>query len=157
LRYPAALNGPQFLTASFLRPLVVEKGEIVVPAGPGLGVEVDEERIRSGGHSANRLVNGDGGRGVAESPFGFREVTPESLELSERGKPVVRLQPRPDAESRGSGGPVLAAAICIRFTIGRDNRHGRLPERPLPPSRHFLTWPIVIVDGVKHDAWLIQG
>jgi L-alanine-DL-glutamate epimerase-like enolase superfamily enzyme len=44
LKYPAALNGPQFLAGSFLkRPLTVEDGALRVPAGAGLGVEVDEE------------------------------------------------------------------------------------------------------------------
>ena len=46
LTQPAALNGPQFLEGSVLRqPLVVSGGELVVPSGPGLGVEVDEGRI----------------------------------------------------------------------------------------------------------------
>ncbi|MEW6071160.1 MAG: enolase C-terminal domain-like protein [Planctomycetota bacterium] len=46
LARPAALNGPQFLTASVLAaPLAVEEGRIAVPAGPGLGVDVDEERL----------------------------------------------------------------------------------------------------------------
>ena len=49
LGFPAALNGPQFLKGSFLKePLSVEGGEMIVPAGPGLGVEVDEERVREG-------------------------------------------------------------------------------------------------------------
>jgi L-alanine-DL-glutamate epimerase-like enolase superfamily enzyme len=49
LRFPAALNGPQFLAGSFLsRPLQVANGEIEVPGGPGLGVEVDEEKVRRG-------------------------------------------------------------------------------------------------------------
>ncbi len=49
LKYPAALNGPQFLRGSCLRkPLTVKDGEIELPAGPGLGVEVDEERVRGG-------------------------------------------------------------------------------------------------------------
>jgi L-alanine-DL-glutamate epimerase-like enolase superfamily enzyme len=48
LKFPAALNGPQFLTGSFLKtPLAVKDGEIEVPAGPGLGVEIDEARIRT--------------------------------------------------------------------------------------------------------------
>lgn len=48
LKRPAALNGPQFLTATWLRtPLVVERGTLAVPAGPGLGVDVDEERVRA--------------------------------------------------------------------------------------------------------------
>ena len=47
LKFPAALNGPQFLAASFLRkPLGVENGEIEAPTAPGLRVEVDEERVR---------------------------------------------------------------------------------------------------------------
>ena len=47
LKTPAALNGPQFLAASILKePLKVVNGKIEVPQGPGLGIEVDEERIR---------------------------------------------------------------------------------------------------------------
>ena len=47
LKKPAALNGPQFLTASLLaKPLTVQEGAIQVPTGPGLGVEVDEARVR---------------------------------------------------------------------------------------------------------------
>jgi muconate cycloisomerase len=48
LKYPAALNGPQFLAGSFLkRPLTVENGALVVPVGAGLGIEVDEEKVRN--------------------------------------------------------------------------------------------------------------
>jgi L-alanine-DL-glutamate epimerase-like enolase superfamily enzyme len=47
LNYPAALNGPQFLNASILKnPFEVKDGELVVPTGPGLGVEVDEAKLR---------------------------------------------------------------------------------------------------------------
>ena len=49
LKFPAALNGPQFLAGTCLRrPLIVKNGEAEVPAGPGLGVEVDEEHVRKG-------------------------------------------------------------------------------------------------------------
>jgi L-alanine-DL-glutamate epimerase-like enolase superfamily enzyme len=49
LKFPAALNGPQFLAGSCLRrPLTATNGEIEVPRGPGLGVEVDEDRVRKG-------------------------------------------------------------------------------------------------------------
>jgi L-alanine-DL-glutamate epimerase-like enolase superfamily enzyme len=47
LKFPAALNGPQFLNGSFLKkPLVVKDGEIEIPSGSGLGIEVDEDRVR---------------------------------------------------------------------------------------------------------------
>ena len=46
LKYPAALNGPQFLGSSILKqPFKVENGELAVPTGPGLGVEIDEAKI----------------------------------------------------------------------------------------------------------------
>ena len=47
LNRPAALNGPQFLGASVLKePLAVRDGKIKVPKGPGLGIEVDEDKVR---------------------------------------------------------------------------------------------------------------
>ena len=56
LKKPAALNGPpQFLTDDVLvEPVRVESGLVYPPKGPGLGVEVDEEKLvdlmeRSGG------------------------------------------------------------------------------------------------------------
>jgi len=46
LMKPAALNGPQFLTADVLKkPLRIENGIAHVPAGPGLGVDVDESKV----------------------------------------------------------------------------------------------------------------
>jgi L-alanine-DL-glutamate epimerase-like enolase superfamily enzyme len=46
LEYPAALNGPQFLTASILRePFSPVGGRLCVPGGSGLGVEVDEAKV----------------------------------------------------------------------------------------------------------------
>ncbi len=46
LAKPAALNGPQFLAADVLKtPLRIENGVAHVPAGPGLGIEVDEAKV----------------------------------------------------------------------------------------------------------------
>ncbi len=48
LKYPAALNGPQFLGESVLKePFTVENGRIRIPKGPGLGIEVDEEKVQN--------------------------------------------------------------------------------------------------------------
>jgi L-alanine-DL-glutamate epimerase-like enolase superfamily enzyme len=47
LKFPAALNGPQFLRGSVLKtPLAVHDGCVAVPQGPGLGVEVDEAKLK---------------------------------------------------------------------------------------------------------------
>jgi L-alanine-DL-glutamate epimerase-like enolase superfamily enzyme len=49
LAAPAALNGPQYLSTSILRqPLMTRNGMLSPPAGPGLGVEVDEGRLQLG-------------------------------------------------------------------------------------------------------------
>lgn len=46
LKYPAALNGPQFLSGTILKtPLQPTDGQLPLPTGPGLGVEVDEAKI----------------------------------------------------------------------------------------------------------------
>ena len=46
LKYPAALNGPQFIDGSVLQqPFQVKNGELTVPTGPGLGVDIDEGKI----------------------------------------------------------------------------------------------------------------
>ena len=48
LKKPAALNGPQFLTDDVLKkPLSIKNGLAVPPKGPGLGVDVDEEKVKS--------------------------------------------------------------------------------------------------------------
>lgn len=47
LNFPAALNGPQFLSGSILKqPFKVVNGEVAVPQGAGLDVEVDETKLR---------------------------------------------------------------------------------------------------------------
>lgn len=47
LKRPAALNGPQFLGASVLKkPFTVKEGRIPIPKGPGLGIEVDEAKVK---------------------------------------------------------------------------------------------------------------
>ncbi len=48
LQKPAALNGPQFLTASILEQPISDKGgKMACPSGPGLGVAVDESKLLS--------------------------------------------------------------------------------------------------------------
>ena len=46
LKYPAALNGPQFLGTSLIKePFVPREGRVRIPKGPGLGIDVDEAKL----------------------------------------------------------------------------------------------------------------
>lgn len=46
LKHPAALNGPQFLAADVLKtPLKIERDQAFAPEGPGLGIDVDENKV----------------------------------------------------------------------------------------------------------------
>ncbi len=46
LKKPAALNGPQFLTTDVLKkPLRIKNGMAYIPEGPGLGIEVDGDKV----------------------------------------------------------------------------------------------------------------
>lgn len=46
LKFPAALNGPQFLGASVIKePFEAKSGKVRIPKGPGLGIEVDEAKV----------------------------------------------------------------------------------------------------------------
>lgn len=48
LKYPAALNGLQFMDVSILKePFTVRGGRVRIPKGPGLGVEVDEDKLQA--------------------------------------------------------------------------------------------------------------
>lgn len=47
LQYPAALNGPQFLDHSVITtPFIPQNGKLSAPDGPGLGIEVNEAKIK---------------------------------------------------------------------------------------------------------------
>ena len=47
LKKPAALNGPQFLGESVLKePFKVVGGRVKIPKGHGLGIEVDEDKVK---------------------------------------------------------------------------------------------------------------
>lgn len=46
-KLPAALNGPQFISRSVLKnPLIPKNGQLKLPKGGGLGIEVDEDKMR---------------------------------------------------------------------------------------------------------------
>ncbi|MEO7244766.1 MAG: hypothetical protein ABIX12_06430 [Rubrivivax sp.] len=45
---PVDLNGLQFIAEDYLKqPLVFEGQTVAVPQGPGLGIEIDEDKVRA--------------------------------------------------------------------------------------------------------------
>ena len=147
LRYPAALNGPQFLEGSFLRvPLAVQDGAIATPAGPGLGVEVDEDRVRAA--SAPRKASL-----VVPAGFTLREVTSTSIELAEAGQPVFvynyGMVLKPGAPPNYTRSCYIHPLYAPDGTVVTDDF----------PKDHFhhrglsWMWPVVRVDGTAYDPW----
>ncbi|HWQ54319.1 MAG TPA: DUF6807 family protein [Bryobacteraceae bacterium] len=151
LRYPAALNGPQFLEGtSFLRrPLVVRDGAIETPKGPGLGVEVDEERVRAASASRRTQVTVPAG-------FAFRDVSATSLELTEGGRPVFvyhhGMQLKAGVPERYLRSSYLHPVYAPDGTVVTDDF----------PRDHFhhrglsWMWPVVRVEGKQYDPWACE-
>jgi L-alanine-DL-glutamate epimerase-like enolase superfamily enzyme len=51
IEYPADLNGPQHLAGDYLKtPLPMDGQTALVPEGPGIGCDIDEERVRGDLH-----------------------------------------------------------------------------------------------------------
>ncbi len=60
IAYPCALNGPQFLGESVVKERLMPNayGTMDVPEGPGLGVEVDEDKLREMVETSNHVAEG---------------------------------------------------------------------------------------------------
>lgn len=93
----------------------------------------------------------------AQGPFQFRDVNPDSIELSESGKPVfvynhgmVLGNGAPESKRRSSYlHPVYAPdGTVVTDDFPRDHWHHR---------GVFWTWPIVRAEGRKYDPWLVEG
>lgn len=150
LKYPAALNGPQFLNGSILKtPLMVKNGAIETPKGPGLGVEVDPEAVTKPIRVTQVAVPG----GV----FAFTNVGDTTVRLTQGGKPVyaynygMMLAEGAPAERRRSSylHPVWAPnGVIVTDDFPKDHYHHRGIS---------WMWPVVIVDGEKYDHWMVKG
>ncbi|MFB3829233.1 MAG: DUF6807 family protein [Bryobacteraceae bacterium] len=148
LKYPAALNGPQFLDGSFLKtPFAVTGGAIATPAGPGLGVEVDEERVRHGARTHILMPAG----------FAWRAATSTALELTENGLPVfaynfgAQLKP---------GAPEHLARACYLHPVYAPDGTVVTDDFPKDHWHHrgiSWMWPRVLVEGREYDLWACKG
>jgi hypothetical protein len=149
LKYPAALNGPQFLDGTYLkRPLVVKDGAIEVPAGPGLGVQVNEAALQR----AVRPV-----MVAAPAVCTFKEIGGTSLALLRGGAPVyvynygMMLKEGAPPERRRSSylHPVYAPnGVIVTDDFPKDHYHHRGIS---------WMWPTVVVGGQEYDQWLVKG
>jgi len=93
----------------------------------------------------------------AQSPFEFREVSPESLGLFENGKPVyvynhglMRVEGAPEDRFRCCYvHPVYSPdGVVLTDDFPRDHYHHR---------GIFWSWPVVNIEGERHDIWVIRG
>jgi hypothetical protein len=103
------------------------------------------------------LTLGMASSGVAQSPFAFRETTPDALELSENGKPVfvynfgqILAKDFPESMRRGCYlHPVYAPdGTQITDDFNADHPHHRGIS---------WMWPVVTVDGKTGDMWTLKG
>jgi hypothetical protein len=94
---------------------------------------------------------------TAASPFEFREISAESLELREGGKPVLvynhgmLLKEGVDAKYRRSTylHPVYAPdGTVLTDDFPKDHPHHR---------GICWSWPIVKFEGRTHDVWAVEG
>lgn len=94
LQKPAALNGPQFLTESLLtKPFEVQDGRLQPPTGPGLGVEIDPQKLAER-VAASRKANAK--TSLPGPPLRWDIQAGASLALT-RGKQILwRFQYHPD-------------------------------------------------------------
>ena len=122
---------------------------MAVPAGPGLGVEVDEDKVRQA--AAPRRAQ------IALPGFVFRDVTSTSVELVENGAPVfvynygMMLKPGAPEERRRSSylHPVYTPnGAVVTDDFPRDHYHHRGIS---------WTWPVVRVGGSQYDLWTCKG
>ena len=149
LKYPAALNGPQFLNASYLKhPIEVKDGAAVLPQGPGLGVEVDVAALARPQRITQVTVT---------SAFAFQEVGGTGMQLSRGGKPVFVY----------NYGMMLPAGVPERYRRSSYIHPLWAPNGAVLtddfPKDHYhhrglsWMWPHVIVDGKDYDQWVVGG
>ncbi len=151
LKHPAALNGPQFLEGtSFLkRPIEVRDGAAIVPDGPGLGVEVDEERVRRAAHTPAATARGTGG-------FTFEDAGGR-ITVREDGRPVLAYS---YAMQLANGAPEQYRRACYIHPVWAPN--GAIVTDDFPRDHYHhrgiaWIWPRIEANGETHSTWEPRG
>jgi hypothetical protein len=94
---------------------------------------------------------------LAQSPFSFKEISPDSLQLSENGKPVFVYN---HGVMLKEGAPGDRARCCYVHPVYAPNGVVVTDDFPADHYHHrgiFWVWPVVTIEGQRHDLWLIKG
>jgi hypothetical protein len=94
---------------------------------------------------------------AAESPYQFREVSPQSLELRENGQPVFVYN---HGRMTKEGVPEDRYRCCYVHPVYAPNGVVATDDFPTDHYHHrgiFWAWPIVEIDGERRDLWLMNG
>lgn len=94
---------------------------------------------------------------VAQSPFRFRDISPESVELAENGEPVYVYN---YGVMRKAGAPEDRARCCYLHPVYAPNGAVLTDDFPADHYHHrgiFWAWPIVTVGGERYDLWTLRG
>jgi hypothetical protein len=152
LKYPAALNGPQFLEGtSFLKhPIEVRDGYATVPVGLGLGVEVDEERVRKVAHTPAAMAAGF-------TPGFTIEETGGRLYVRHNGRPVLSYA---YGTQLPAGIPERYARSCYIHPVWSPSVVIVTDDFPADHYHHRgigWMWPRIQVKGQMHSTWEPRG
>lgn len=91
------------------------------------------------------------------SPFELRDVSPQSLELTENGQPVFVYN---HGLMTKEGVPEDRYRCCYVHPLYAPNGVVLTDDFPADHYHHrgvFWVWPIVEIDGERYDLWLMNG
>ena len=94
---------------------------------------------------------------LAQSPFRFEQISPESLALTENGEPVYAYN---HGVMLADGAPKDRARCCYVHPLHAPGGVVLTDDFPKDHYHHrgvFWVWPVVTIDGQRHDLWLMNG
>ena len=94
---------------------------------------------------------------LAETPLQFRRVSPESIGLFEDGRPVYVYN---EGVMRKEGVAEDRYRCCYVHPLYAPNGVIVTDDFPADHTHHrgvFWVWPVVNIDGKRHDLWLMKG
>jgi len=92
-----------------------------------------------------------------QAPFAFRDIDGRSLELTERGKPVLVYN---YGLIRKEGAPADRARCCYLHPVHAPDGTVVTDDFPRDHYHHrgiSWMWPIVRIDGAQYDLWTLRG